>query len=120
MRRNQRIAVNTSYDFVFPDGEQGYLEMSIAAICTLSLRDVLIGVEDRGEEIAESPDALEHDLRRQVGGVKVTSIEFFPGEWGGDRGVSRSGTQRVGCCGVAANAVLRIINRDAASLVRRA
>jgi len=26
MRRNQRVAVNTSYDFVFPDGEQGYLE----------------------------------------------------------------------------------------------
>lgn len=26
MRRNQRAAVNTSYDFVLPDGEQGYLE----------------------------------------------------------------------------------------------
>jgi hypothetical protein len=26
MRRNQRAAVNTSYDFVLPNGEQGYLE----------------------------------------------------------------------------------------------
>jgi len=26
MRRNQRAAINTSYDFVLPDGEQGYLE----------------------------------------------------------------------------------------------
>ena len=26
MRRNQRAAVNTSYDLVLPDGEQGYLE----------------------------------------------------------------------------------------------
>src|SRR5207248_628657 len=26
MRKNQRAAVNTSYDFVLPDGEPGYLE----------------------------------------------------------------------------------------------
>jgi len=26
MRRNQRVAMNTSYDFVLPDGEQAYLE----------------------------------------------------------------------------------------------
>jgi hypothetical protein len=57
---------------------------------------VLIRLQDRCEEIAKSPDALEFDLWSEVNRVHIPSIQFFPGEWLGDRGLSRVGTQRVG------------------------
>src|SRR6266487_5744698 len=79
----------------------------------------MLGVEERCEEIAKSLDALEYNLGSQIRGVNVASIQFFPAEWRGYRRVRSAGTQGVGGCCVATDAVLCIVNRNTTSLMRR-
>src|SRR6266700_4473422 len=76
-------------------------------------------MEDWCEEIAQSLDALEDNLGSQTCGVNVPGMQFFPGERCRDRGVRSAGTESVGGCGVAADAVLCRVNRHTTSLMRR-
>ncbi len=80
---------------------------------------MLICLEDWGEEIAKSPDALEDDLRSQASGVDGADIQFFPGERRGDCGVMCAGTQGVGGRCIAAGTILGIANRDATFPMRQ-
>ncbi|MBA2677199.1 MAG: hypothetical protein H0U76_02195 [Ktedonobacteraceae bacterium] len=78
MRRNQRVAVNTSYDFVLPNGEQGYLQttgfhydLGLTAVskrvCRLQAVETRRGVEKLIQQDidGEGPDA------EQNGGTSV-------------------------------------------------
>ncbi len=86
---------------------------------TGSLADMLIYLQDWGEHIAQSPHALEYHVRRQVGRVQVTFLQFFPGEWCGDRRVSHARTQGVRRRDVAPDAVLCVVHRHTIFLMRR-
>src|SRR5438034_11422633 len=86
---------------------------------TVQLVDVLISLQDWSEQVAYSTDPLEHHLRREGSRVNGASIQFFPGEGCGNRRVNWVSTQGIGCRSVASEAVLRIVHRHAASLVRR-
>ena len=48
------------------------------------------------------------------------SIQFLPGEWRGNRWMIWVSAQGIGCCRVASEAVLRIVDRHITSLVCRA
>src|SRR6266700_4675725 len=90
-----------------------------ALLSTVQLVDVLISLQDWSEKVAHSTDPLKHHMRREGSRVNGASIQFFPGEGCRNRRMNWVSAQGIGCRSVASKAVLRIVNRHAASLVRR-
>jgi len=80
---------------------------------------VLIGLQGWCEQITQALNPLEHHLGCQVSWVNGTGIQFLPGQRRRDRRVVRVSAQRIGCRGVAPQAVLRVVHCHAASPVRR-
>lgn len=106
MRRNQRVAVNTSYDFTLPDGEQGYLATTgfhydlgltpnSTKISRLQARETRLGAEKLLQhDLNMSRDALRGETRKSLAGLK--GLITFSGD-GNTRGVigTRWHTDRV-------------------------
>jgi hypothetical protein len=49
------------------------------------LGDALIFLQDRGEQIAQSPNPFEHFLWRKASWINSVLVQFCPRERGGDR-----------------------------------
>src|SRR5437588_10414809 len=88
---------------------------SSGAFCLLLNAYVLIRSEYWCEEITKLLDALEYHLGGQIREMNLASVQFFPGERRGYRGMRSAGAQGVGGRRVATYAVLSWVNRDVPS-----